>query len=402
MNLNNLLCSLSHFQLCRNAIILLFALTCNMSGFCDDIHDAIHAGDLAKVKLLLKDNPELVSRRDDKGYTLLHEAAAKGDKDVVEWLIAKGAKVNAKAESGWRPLHEAAQFGNKDTVKLLLDRGANVNAIDKGGETPLHWAAGGGHKDVVKLLLDRGANVNYKDKGGMTPLHWAANRMLDFAKLQKGITALGIELTNQIMPTLNWAEGEYKGVVEWLIAKGARINAKDNNGCTPLHYAMKKGYKDVVDLLLANKAKTTSKNSKGCRPLGSKPVSGQVTTAEFRCQNGVNCGDRINRVPLCDLVHNPTLYEAKTVVISATYLVGFECSEIYCLGCTDSGKIWVVFEDESAPKKIKTNEEDRTFDVIFSGRFYADDPPYGHRGAYRYKFVVESIKKAKIIHNKCY
>jgi hypothetical protein len=112
-------------------------------------------------------------------------------------------------------------------------------------------------------------------------------------------------------------------------------------------------------------------------------------------------GDSINRVSLCDLVHNPERYEGRSVEVSATYQVGFECTEMYCLGCTDLGRIWVKFESDSVSKKIKVKEKQSipgcTFDVIFSGRFYSAKKGYGHRGAYRYEFVVESVKKAKLI-----
>jgi ankyrin repeat protein len=38
----------------------------------------------------------------------------------------------------------------------------------------LHQAAATGDTDVVKLLLAKGADVNAKEDDGWTPLHWAA------------------------------------------------------------------------------------------------------------------------------------------------------------------------------------------------------------------------------------
>jgi hypothetical protein len=74
---------------------------------------------------------------------------------------------------------------------------------------------------------------------------------------------------------------------------------------------------------------------------------------------------------------------------------------MYCLGCTDLGQVWVEFKNDAASKKIEESNEDvlrdRTYNLIFSGRFYAVEKKYGHFGKYRFKFVAESTKKAKLI-----
>jgi hypothetical protein len=49
----------------------------------DSTHEAVKAGDLAKVKALLKDNSKLVSSIVDGGLTPLRAAAQSGHKDVV-------------------------------------------------------------------------------------------------------------------------------------------------------------------------------------------------------------------------------------------------------------------------------------------------------------------------------
>ena len=41
--------------------------------------------------------------------------------------------------------------------------------------TPLHEATGAGHKEVVELLIAEGADVNAKNEDGRTPLDWAVD-----------------------------------------------------------------------------------------------------------------------------------------------------------------------------------------------------------------------------------
>src|SRR5277367_3890367 len=65
-----------------------------------EICNAAEFGDLAKVKAILKDNPDQVSSRDNLGMTPLHWAVAKDHKEVAELLLAGNADVNARDSNG--------------------------------------------------------------------------------------------------------------------------------------------------------------------------------------------------------------------------------------------------------------------------------------------------------------
>ena len=62
----------------------------------EEIHDAARQGDLAKIKRLLEKNPGLLEARNQNEKTPLHFAAQGGHKEIVEFLIGKGADINAK------------------------------------------------------------------------------------------------------------------------------------------------------------------------------------------------------------------------------------------------------------------------------------------------------------------
>jgi len=184
------------------------------------IHLAAYVGDLVKVKSFIEKGAS-AEAQDGHLLTPLHAAAGAGQREIAEFLISKGASVNADAvaEGPGTPLHYAIDGGSKEVVELLISKGADIDASDKYGITALHRAATKGDTDIVKLLIARGANVNAKTQYGQTPLHYAA---------QTG----------------------HKDVVEFLIDNGADVNVEATNKLKPLHYAARSYHGDVVKLLI--------------------------------------------------------------------------------------------------------------------------------------------------------
>jgi len=97
-----------------------------------------------------------------------------------------------------------------------------VDASGSDGETALGYAAANGRLQVVRVLLAAGAKVDARDRDGGTPLIYAS-----------GGSDPG---------------RDYPGVVAALIAAGADVNAKDNLG-TPLTHAAMNGEASVVPIL---------------------------------------------------------------------------------------------------------------------------------------------------------
>jgi ankyrin repeat protein len=122
-----------------------------------EIHDAAKAGDVEKVKTLLRTNFGLANARDEDDKTPLHVAALWRQKDVVIVLLANKADVNAKDKWGYSPLHFAR---NREIAEALLANKADINAKDENGETPLMWAAERGNTQTAEILLKHKADPN--------------------------------------------------------------------------------------------------------------------------------------------------------------------------------------------------------------------------------------------------
>ena len=102
----------------------------------------------------------------------IHEAATKGNIEVVKQHLAAGTNVNGSSTKlgGFTPLHFAAGLGRKEIAEILTAEGADVNAKGDEGMTPLHHVARSGHKEIFELLIAKGADVNVKMHNGETPL----------------------------------------------------------------------------------------------------------------------------------------------------------------------------------------------------------------------------------------
>ena len=262
-------------HLLLTAIAAVVLLGCGPSASERALHKAASDGNIEAVKQHLAAGAE-VDAKGGRGLTPLHFAAgfSRGGvgKEIAELLIANGADVNAKDEDGWTPLHwvayEDQQF-NKEVGELLIAKGADMNAVeDHAGWTPLHVAAYNGYKAAVELLVAKGADVNAIDADGKTPLDWAEKELTPEVKAAKKETADLLRKHGGKHGTICGAAGggDIEAVKEFLAA-GVDVNAKDDDGATPLFYASWGDEKEIVELLIAKGADVNAKDVGGSTPL---------------------------------------------------------------------------------------------------------------------------------------
>lgn len=146
-----------------------------------DIREAVSRKriSLREVEQFLNDDPACVNARDENGCSPIHFAMQRGDMEVIDLLIARGADVTARTDNGATVLHFIAK--PYDHRAAMIDRmiaaGVDPNAKTDGGDAPLHRAAEWASVEVVRRLLDGGADVNAMNGEGKTPLDLAEHQM---------------------------------------------------------------------------------------------------------------------------------------------------------------------------------------------------------------------------------
>ncbi|MDR2149731.1 MAG: ankyrin repeat domain-containing protein [Spirochaetaceae bacterium] len=266
------------------------------------LHFTAHEGYSGFVAFLLKKNVD-IDAKDSSGSTPLHEATRMGHETVLSLLIEAGADVNAQDAKGNSALHLATPKDQyKDILELLLSHKANPNLRDGHGNSPLHIAIMLNRDPAtVKLLLDHGADISIRNIEGKTSLYLAVQdeRLMYIALLleyganifavdNKGTTPFEKALLEELksLPELITPETVLQAdgagntllhivvdnrasidIIKLILDKNAALNARNKEGDTALHKAIRQNYQDIGELLLASGADIFTPNAQGESPL---------------------------------------------------------------------------------------------------------------------------------------
>jgi ankyrin repeat protein len=116
-----------------------------------DICTAAMLGMADRVKAFLQTDPSLAKSKGAHGIPVMFFAALSGQTKIAELLVAHEA-----TEGFTSALQGAVRFGHKDMVQWLLSRGADVHVQDFEGKRPLRVAIEKGHNEIAELIRKHG------------------------------------------------------------------------------------------------------------------------------------------------------------------------------------------------------------------------------------------------------
>ena len=187
------------------------------------------------------------------GETLLHAAAAHAHVRAAEVLIQLGARLDAIDRYGHTPLHYMLRYcnfrdDNDDHIsflKNLLTNGLDANVGNEGGRTLLH--AGGmacARVRAMEVLIQHGARLEARDRDGHTPLH----DMLRYCYFRDD-------------------NDDHISFLKNLLTNGLDVNLGNEGGRTLLHAAASRAHVRAMEVLIQHGARLDVRARYGNTPL---------------------------------------------------------------------------------------------------------------------------------------
>ena len=197
---------------------------------------------------------------------------------------------------GQTPLHIATIDGHTGIVDYILKENTAVRIVDIlaaqdiSGATPLHEAVRYGRVDIARLLLSAGAKVNAMDSIGKTPI----------------LLIIPAGAQNEMYPLL--------------IKSKANVNQKDMYGDTVLHVAtMANAPVNTLALLVSNGASVNERNKEGVTPLALAIETKHSEQVRFYAQNGadVYAEDMQGNTPITKALESDTKEMLQTLITAS-------------------------------------------------------------------------------------
>ncbi|CAF3593831.1 unnamed protein product [Rotaria sp. Silwood1] len=296
------------------------------------LHNAASFGHAEVVQLLLNYHSDHVA---------CTSSSSKHRRQIFEMLIRRGALVNALNTAQMAPIHICAAADHDDLLEILFKHNADINLLDGQGQTSLHHAVKNGHLNACRFLITHKIDTSIVSSYGQTALDMASAsniqqllmtyenekviltpnitdlqlQLLEASKsgdldVVKRVLTFNPSLVNcrdvqgRNSTPLHFAAGYNRlQVVEYLLAMGADVTARDKGGLVPLHNSCSYGHLEVTALLLNNGASSQVTDLWKVTPLHESAAKGKFEICKLLIKYGadINKKNRDGATPL-DLV----------------------------------------------------------------------------------------------------
>lgn len=218
---------------------------------------------------LLEQKGNDVNKLTHDGRTYSFWAAMRGNADVVQYLISKGAKVNLQDSHGATPLTFAAGGGQPNTkvYDLLIQAGVNLKTeLNSEGANALLLAVGSDPElKLTDYFQSKGLDIKSRDAAGNTAFDYAARA--GNVDVMKKLAAKGVSYTDNAV--LMAAQGGRRGgasleTFQYLESLGIKPTATAKNGENALHSIVRRpGQNTIIGYFLGKGVNVNGLNEEG-------------------------------------------------------------------------------------------------------------------------------------------
>jgi ankyrin repeat protein len=233
------------------------------------LQEAARYGHIDVMELLIENGVD-VDAQDNKGNTAMHTGMpVDRNAEAINLLIVNGANPNLRDEYGESPLHIAVTLGrNRVVIDTLLEGGADVSMRNSEGKTPLYIAVEENRADAIPALLEYNSDLFAADNAGITPIELALRDNLPvMSSLITAHTVLQSDSAGNTPLIIGVKVNASPAIIGLILDNRALVNARNQEGDTALHIAVRQDEKETGELLLSRSADIFAPNAKGESPL---------------------------------------------------------------------------------------------------------------------------------------
>lgn len=182
---------------------------------------------------------------------------------------------NPRAEAAFH----AVELNDIGTLRAALAAGLSPDTRDRRGVPLLQYAAETGALPCLDALLSAGAKADAHGRSG-TPMSWAAADGRS-AAVRRLLAAKARPDGNNSSALLFAIDRNHEKIALALITAGARLDAQDAQGETPVAAALNGGMARVVELLIRSGADLDLYNEQSSRALTTQAKLGHAAVVQF-------------------------------------------------------------------------------------------------------------------------
>lgn len=229
-----------------------------------------------------------VNNPDQAGVLPLLVAVEANDYEMVSRLISAGANPNALTSKNLPLITIALQEGMLESAKALIAGGASVNVGDDVAPSPLTITTLGGitskpYQEMSMTLLANGANPNFGAIGEHSLLLYAIKTSQD-------------------------------NLATELVKRGADIELSDENGLTPLSWAILLNLPKTTDALIGKNANGDARDAYGYSPIAWSVFVGNESATNALVEKGFEVKENDRGWIAAEIAKTRTLNELRALL----------------------------------------------------------------------------------------